>query len=133
MNLYANLAQICHLFYKQYFPHQKIAFRLDGILKKHGCRKIVFIGGLIYVANILRQNGYDINFVDYTKEMLIEAKSVLKNVPMHLGDMRDLPLKKEYDAILAIGRSFTYMHNDKDALKALLSFSRHLRTDGIVI
>jgi ubiquinone/menaquinone biosynthesis C-methylase UbiE len=131
--LYSNLAEICHLFYKQYFPHAKIAARLDKILKAHGCKKIVFIGGLIYVADILRRKGYQITFVDCTQEMLDEARPVLGAVPMVLGDMRHLSLPGTYDAILAIGRSFTYMYNDQDAVKTLSVFRRHLRPAGLVI
>jgi ubiquinone/menaquinone biosynthesis C-methylase UbiE len=133
MHLYSSLAEVCHIFYRQYFPHEKIAVRLDTILKRHKCRRIVFIGGLIYVAEILKRKGYDITFVDYTPEMIEEAKTVIKNVPIHLGDMRMLSLGGKYDAILAIGRSFTYMYNNQDALKTLRSFHRHLKPDGIII
>jgi ubiquinone/menaquinone biosynthesis C-methylase UbiE len=132
-NLYSDLAGICHLFYKHYFPHERIAERLDRILQEHGCKKIVFIGGLIYVAKILQQKGYKITFVDYTPEMLAEAKIILGKTKTHLGDMRSLSLRDKYDAILAIGRSFTYMYNDGDAVKALTSFRHNLKVGGITV
>jgi len=131
--LYSDLAGICHEFYKQYFPHRNIAARLDAILKKHGCKKVVFIGGLVYVAALLKRKGYDLTFVDYTPEMLAEAKPLLKGVPMCCCDMRSLKLKTKADAVVAVGRSFTYMYDDADALKALSSFRRALKPGGIVV
>jgi len=131
--LYSDLAAVCHEFYKPFFPHRTIAERLDGILKKYGCKKIVFIGGLIHVALLLKRMGYDITFVDYTPEMVAEAARLLKEVPMFCHDMRRLRLQGKFDAVLAIGRSFTYMYDDKDALKALTSFRRVFKKNGIVI
>ncbi|MDD4616904.1 MAG: methyltransferase domain-containing protein [Alphaproteobacteria bacterium] len=131
--LYSELSEICHLFYKQYFQHQKIAARLHRLLKKHGAKKILFIGGLVHVARLLQKKGYQLYFVDYTPEMLERARAVLGKTPMFLADMRSLKLDDSFDAVLAIGRSFTYMYTDGDASKALVSFRSHLKRKGILI
>lgn len=131
--LYSGMAELCHLFYKQYFPHEAIAARLDRLLKKHGSKNIVFIGGLIHVARLLKQKDYTLTFVDYTPAMLRAAKPVLGTTPLILDDMRHLSLNGTFDAVLAIGRSFTYMHSDNDALNALKAFHRHLKPGGVLL
>ncbi|OGJ59763.1 hypothetical protein A2881_00635 [Candidatus Peribacteria bacterium RIFCSPHIGHO2_01_FULL_55_13] len=132
-HLYADLAEICHLFYKLYFPHEVIADIADAYLKKYQCKKILFFGGCIYVAEILQKRGYAITFVDYTPEMLAEAKKVLTGMEFLQSDMRTIATGKEYDAILLIGRIFTYLHTDADVHKTLEAFAKNLRPGGIAL
>ena len=72
--LYTDLSKVCHSFYRLYFPHTTIATVIDKQLKMNKCKRIVFFGGLIDVAKILKRKGYVITFVDYTQEMVNEAK-----------------------------------------------------------
>lgn len=131
--LFSDLADICHDFYRRYFPHEKIADDLDKILRRHRCKKIVFIGGLLDVARLLEKRGYEITFVDYTPQMLARAKTVLRKARFVLSDMRALSLPAKADAVIAIGRSFTYMYSDADALKTLRAFGRALGSGGILV
>jgi len=131
--LYSKLAEACHLFYKLYFPHEKISSIIDGYLKKFNCRKIIFFGGLIYVAKILQNKGYEMTFVDYTREMVDEAKKVLCNVKFVISDMKTLKLQEKYDAVVLIGRILTYMYTDKDVLKALNALKDNLKNFGIIL
>jgi len=133
MKLYSDMTRVCHLFYVQYFPHQKIADKLERLLKKRGANTILFIGGLAYVAKKLKQKNYDVTLLEYTPEMLKEAKAILGGSKFVLGDMRDLKVGKKFDAVVAMGRSFTYMASDQEALAALGSFERHLNPGGVVI
>lgn len=132
-NLYSNLANVCHNFYRLYFPHQKIALLIDNYLKKYNCKKIVFIGGLVYVAKILKEKGYEITFVDYTQEMIREAKKVLKDVTFAVSDMRELNLREEYDAVILMGRIFTYLYTNKDVKLTLNAFRKNLKNSGIIL
>jgi ubiquinone/menaquinone biosynthesis C-methylase UbiE len=131
--LYSKLAGVGHLFYKFYFPHEKIAFIIDGYLKKFNCKKIVFFGALIYAAKILQSRGYEITFVDYTKEMVDEAKKVLQNTKFVVSDMRTLELEEKQDAIVLMGRILTYMYTDEDVLKAFSAFKNNLKDSGIIV
>lgn len=132
-NLYLGLANVCHKFYKLYFPHQEIAIIIDDYLQKYNCKKIVFIGGLVYVAKILKEKGYEITFVDYTEEMVNEAKKVLKGVSFATSDMKKLSLKEKYDAIILMGRIFTYLYTNKDVSLTLNAFRKNLKKSGIVL
>ncbi|MEA3342873.1 MAG: class I SAM-dependent methyltransferase [archaeon] len=131
--LYTNFSQLCHSFYRMYFPHNKIAHIIDSHLKKYNCKSIVFFGGLIHVAKILREKGYKITFVDYTKEMLTEAKKTLNNTDFIISDMRSLNLDEKQDAIILMGRIFTYLHTDKDVQKTLTAFKNNLNPGGIIL
>lgn len=131
--LYSKLAEVGHLFYKLYFPHEKIASLIDGYLKKFNCKKIVFLGALIYAAKILQKRGYEIVFVDYTKEMVSEAKKVLRGVKFIVSDMRTLELGEKYDAIVLMGRILTYMYTDRDVQRAFSAFKNNLKDSGIIV
>lgn len=130
---YSTLARAHHIFYKLYFPHTKIASTLDKYLKQYNCKQIVFFGGFIQTAKILQQNGYKITFVDYTKEMVDEAKKTLKDMMFVVSDMRTVDLDKKFDAIILMGRIMTYMYTDKDVLRALRAFKNNLKIGGIVL
>ncbi len=132
-SLYSKLSEVCHEFYRLYFPHEKIASIIDRYLSKNNCKKIVFIGGLIHVANLLQDKGYEIIFVDYTEEMIKEAQKVLSNMKFVVSDMRKLDLDEKYDAIILMGRILTYMYTDEDVQKTLTAFKNNLKDNGIIL
>ena len=132
-SLYTGLAEVCHLFYKLYFPHQEIADIIDKQLKKFGCKRIAFFGGCIYVAEIVQKKGYDITYVEYTPEMMAQSKKVLRNMRFVLSDMRTLQLDEPHDAIVLMGRIFTYLHTDEDVQKTFNAFASNLKKGGIFI
>lgn len=131
--LYSDLSEVCHSFYRMYFPHERIASSVDSILKKHNCKDIVFFGGLVYVAQILHEKGYNLTFVDYTEEMVCEAKKILDDVDFIVSDMRTFNLDEKKDAIILMGRIMTYMYTDTDVVRALSAFRDSLKSGGIVI
>jgi len=134
--LYSGLSEVCHAFYRMYFPHELIASSIDSILKKHGCKDIIFFGGLVDVAKILHEKGYKLTFVDYTEEMVCEAKKILFDVDFVdfvVSDMRTLNLDEKKDAVILMGRIMTYMYTDKDVMRALSAFRDNLKSGGILI
>lgn len=133
LKLYSDFAEICSRFYDIYFNHEQIADLIYEHLREFNCKKIVFIGGLVLVAKELQKRGYEITFVDYTEEMIIEAKKRIKDVEFVTADMRSLYLPRVYDAVVCVGRVFTYMHTDEDAGKAIKNFADCLKLNGILI
>lgn len=132
-HLYTKLAKVNSLFYKYYFNHKKIAGLINKFLKKFDCKEIVFFGGFLDTAGFLQQKGYEITFVDYTAEMVNEAKKALKNMDFETFDMRNLKLSTKKDAIILMGRIMTYMYTNDDVLKALRAFKSNLKPGGIII
>lgn len=133
LKLYSEFAEICSRFYDAYFNHEKIADLIDEHLRKFNCKKIVFIGGLVLVAKELQKRGYEITFVDYTEEMIREAKKRIKDVEFVKADMRDLHHPRIYDAVVCIGRVFTYMYTGEDAGKSIKNFAECLKPNGVLI
>lgn len=131
--LYSEFSGICHDFCRMYFPHEKIANIVDKYLKENNCQEILFVGALLDTVKILQNKGYDITFVDYTEEMVEEAKEILDGVSFFVSDIRNINFDKEFDAIVAVGRILTYMHTDEDVVKALNAFFSNLKDGGVVI
>lgn len=131
LSLYTNLAEICSLFYQFHFPHKQIADSIDACLQKYDCKRIVFFGGCLDVARLLIEKGYDMTYVEYTPEMMTIAKKVLSGCRFVLSDMRELELSEPHDAIILMGRIFTYMYTDDDVQKTLKAFSSNLKNGGI--
>ena len=132
-SLYSKLSKVCHSFYRLYFPHEKIALIIDKYLNEHNCKKIVFVGGLVHVAKLLQEKGYEITFVDYTEEMISEARKLISNVKFVVSDMRELNLNEKQDAVVLIGRILTYMYTDEDVKKTLTAFKNNLNKGGIIL
>ena len=47
--------------------------------------------------------------------------------------MRNLKIRERFDAVLIIGRSFTYMTTNQDVMDALRSINQLLKKDGMLI
>jgi len=131
--LYTHLAEIGSLFYHFHFPHRDIAQQIDICLKRYRCQRIVFFGGFLDTVQLLQERGYDITYVEYTPEMMAQAKKVLRGMNFVLSDMRELNLSEPFDAIILMGRIFTYLHTDFDVQKTFSAFANNLRPGGIVM
>ncbi|MDD9954027.1 MAG: class I SAM-dependent methyltransferase [Candidatus Woesearchaeota archaeon] len=132
MNLYTNLADVCCSFYEQFFPHEIITKKIEHYLEANNAKKIVFFGALVEVAEQLVQAGYDMTFAEYTDELFARAQEKVHANKFIQTDMRELQVE-QHDAIILMGRIFTYMYTDADAKKALRAFYNALKPDGILI
>jgi len=81
---------------------------------------------------ILESEGYAVTGVDLSPEMLALARPRVRGRLIQ-GDMRALEFSGEFDAVLCLGSSFTYMSTDSDALKALTGFHGALRPGGVLV
>ena len=132
-NLYSNLAIVCTKFYDLAVDEKKVAEFVESKIGKFEPKKILFVGGFFLVAKELLGKGYDLTVVDYTDEMVAEGKKRLPNTRIIKADVRDLPFKGEFDAVLVIGRVFTHMYSNDDANKALQSIRKSLKPNGILL
>ncbi len=129
---YSDFARICTLFYDYTNNAEATAKFVEKKIERFRPKKVLFIGGFFLVAKELARKGYDLTVVDYTVEMVREAKIRLPGVKIFKADMRGLPFINEFDAIISAGRVFTHMLNDEDAGKALASFEKSLNHSGIL-
>lgn len=82
--------------------------------------------------NLLEQSGYDVTGIDLSNDMLEIARPRV-NGDLHQMDMRNITLHEEFDAVLCLGSSYTYMQTEEDEEKALQSFNKMLGRGGVLI
>lgn len=75
---------------------------------------------------------YDCTASDLSPQMLTHCKALNPDVPTVEGDMRDMRLGKQFDAVL-ICDAIDYMTTRGDAVAALKTIAAHLRPGGVAL
>jgi len=87
--------------------------------------------------SILLAKQYSITGLDINKEALGIFKKNIKNKKFKINliesDMREIPFKEKFDAVLNMYTSFGYFEKDKDNLKVLKSINKSLKLNGKLI
>ncbi len=134
LKLYSDLAEIYDQLYLNIFNYDQDAELVDSILKKYQITELLEIGcGSGHLAKLLLEKGYKITGVDRYEEMLMIARKRLPEVEFIQQDIRELKLEKRFDAIIAMGRMFTYMTMNQDIEQSIHSIASWLNTDGILL
>jgi ubiquinone/menaquinone biosynthesis C-methylase UbiE len=134
LKLYTDLASLYDEIYQKIFPYKEGADLVDKICKKFKIKKILEVGcGTGHLAKLIKGKGYDIIGTDLYNEMLIIARKNVPNVKFLKQDMRNLKFKQKFDAVVCLGRSFTYMTTNEDVENTLKSFNKVLKNGGILI
>ncbi len=87
----------------------------------------------------LAVRGYQVTGVDVSSAMLREAERKLAELPrdsapeFRLGDIRELELGREFDAVLMMFAVLGYQAGEADLQLALRSVRRHLRPGGLFV
>ncbi|MBS3106548.1 methyltransferase domain-containing protein [Candidatus Woesearchaeota archaeon] len=131
--LYSELASLCANFYDHLIDAKSVADFVEKRISRFHPKELLFIGGFFSVAKELEKRGYSLTVIDYTDEMAAEARKRLPGTRIIKADIRNLPFRNEFDAVLAIGRVFTHMGSDEDAKKALQSMKAALKQGGILL
>ncbi len=82
--------------------------------------------------NLLEKAGYHVTGIDLSDEMLKIAEPRVRG-PLVQMDMREITLPDQFDAVLCLGSSFTYMQTEEDVDKALTSFNKMLHRGGVLV
>jgi len=131
--LYKKLAWIYDKIYVQIFSYGEMFNFVDEILKKYRCHKVLEVAcGAGHLMETLERNGYEVTGLDISKEMLEIARKRSKGRLLR-QDMKNIQVGEVFDALICLGRSFTYMITDDDVEKALKGFNKALRDGGILI
>ncbi|MCT2585125.1 class I SAM-dependent methyltransferase [Actinophytocola gossypii] len=75
----------------------------------------------------------DVAGLDLSEDMLLAAKERLPDVPLHLGDMSDFDLGREFDAVTCLFSSIGHMRTTEDLETALRRFARHTVPGGVLV
>jgi SAM-dependent methyltransferase len=89
---------------------------------------------------LLAQKGYLVTGVDFSEEMLKLAneqssrdKLDLKYLSFFPGDIREIRLKKKFDAVISLFHVISYQATNEDLLKAFKTASVHIKKNGVFI
>src|SRR3989338_61990 len=107
--LYSELASLCATFYDLLIDAKSVADFVEKRISRFHPKNLLFIGGFFSVAKGLEKKGKSLTVIDYTDEMVKEAKKRRPGTRIIKADIRALPFNKEFDAVLATGRVFTHM------------------------
>lgn len=84
-----------------------------------------------YLAQLrehIQTEGLDIN-----PAMLAVANAKVPDVPLHLGDMADFNLAREFDAVICLGSSIGYALTPLKLEQTVRNLARHTRPGGLVV
>jgi SAM-dependent methyltransferase len=92
-------------------------------------------------AVLLAKQGYKIQGIDFSEEMIQRANHRLQQLPSEiingvrftLGDIQNTRLNQKYDIALSLFHVFSYQINNNDLLTALATVKEHLQPGGIFI
>jgi len=95
--------------YPQIFDYNAVYSVLKPVFEENHVRTILEVAcGTGRLMAILESEGYNVTGVDLSGEMLALARPRVKGALIQ-GDMRELDFSGEFDAVLCLGSSFTYM------------------------
>ena len=88
-------------------------------------------------AHLLAEAGFNVDGLDYSKELLALAKArgVGKMLRYTQGDMRSLPPRwsQRFDAVVDLFTSFGFFDDPSDDRKVLAEFARVLKPGGLLV
>ena len=86
---------------------------------------------------ILLAKKYDMTGLDMDEKALEEARAKAKENKVSprivSGDMRDIPFRDEFDAVVNMFTSFGYFNDDSENLKVLKEINMSLKNNGLLV
>lgn len=124
---YSQETQFIHHLIQSYAPHATTLLDV-------GC-------GTGIHATLLVEEGYQIDAIDMSQEMLQKANERLSLMPSELssklrfsqGDIRQVRLNQTFDAVLSLFHVISYQTTNDDLLAAFQTVKEHLKPGGIFI
>ena len=78
--------------------------------------------------------GYEITGVDVSPAMAAEAsRKCGGRVPVHVEDMRELPVLGRFDLVWCLGEAVNYLHAEEELLASFAGVRRNLREGGLLV
>jgi len=143
MSVFGNYSNYYDLLYQDK-DYAAEANHVDQVLQRclPGAQSILELGcGTGAHAVHLIQKGYDIHGLDVSQTMLARAEknkanldpALSRHLSFSIGDMRDVRLKKTYDAVIALFHVISYLPKNNDIQAVLSTVKSHLKPGGIFL
>lgn len=133
--MWGELAKYYDLLYA-WKPYEKEANTIHDLIQKH---KKTFGSEMLDVAcgtgnhiQFLKKH-YKITGTDLNKDMLKVAKKKFPKLKFQQADMISFDLKKKFDVVTCLFSSIGYVKSYANLKKTITSFSKHLKTGGVLI
>ncbi|OUL19847.1 SAM-dependent methyltransferase [Nostoc sp. RF31YmG] len=143
MNVFANYARYYDLLYrdKDYIGEVHFIRRLINTYAPEALTILELGCGTAKHAVLLAEEGYQINGVDFSQEMLLKAESRICQLPNKLasnlklfhGDIRQVRLNQTFDVVLSLFHVISYQTTNEDLLATFATVKEHLKPRGIFI
>lgn len=132
--LYTEFAEIYHEMYQSIFDYRSQFRECHSILKKQHGKSVLELGcGAGDLAPYFFEGGYNYTGMDAAKPMLQIGRRERPGTRFLHGDMCRFSSRRKFDAVVILGRSFTYMTTNAQALDALRCIRGALRPGGVLI
>ena len=145
MNVFNAYSNYYNTLYKDKDYSNETSFVLQ-ILKKYNCspKTILDLGcGTGLHAIEFFKNNIFVTGIDLSETMInigreIIASSCLRDSPcptpeISQGDLRNIELKKSFDAVISLFHVMSYQNSEEDALSMMLTAKKHLADSGLFL
>lgn len=126
-------AEIYDELFSATMDYEKEVDYYDKILRKNNCQRILEVGcGCGHRGKFFINKGHDYTGLDISEGMLKIARRKYPEIRFVQGDVRQLKLKENFDAIIWVGVGSAYLTTDDDVMSVLKSMKR-LISRGVII
>jgi len=137
MTVFKNYAQYYDLLYqdKNYMEEVDYIEKLINTHSKIPVKTILDLGcGTGRHDSLFAERNYEITGVDLSEKMIEIAKSQnSKNSEFIVGDVREITLNKQFDAVISLFHVASYQTTNQDFENYLKTAYRHLKNGGVFI
>lgn len=132
--LYTELAEVYEAMYRTFMDYDGEYACYAPLLRQYGAQKILEIGcGAGNLAQRLLDGGFDYAGMDISPDMLNIARRQLPPCPLFEGDMRHFRLETTFGGILIVGRSLSYLLENRDVRDCFGAVYRALAPGGVFV
>jgi SAM-dependent methyltransferase len=137
MSVFNNYAQYYNLLYKDKNYQEEVDYieKLIKTYSKNSVNSILDLGcGTGRHDTLLNKKGFKITGVDLSEKMIEIAKNQnIKNSEFIIGDVRNLNLNRQFDAVISLFHVASYQTTNEDFVNYMQTAYNHLKKGGIFI
>lgn len=116
---------------------REVLFIVKNLKLKKGAKILDLACGLCRHGFKLAKMGFNITGIDLNSESLRIARETANKDKLRMklikGDMRKIPFKNEFDAVINVFTSFGYFENNRDNFNVLREVNKSLKLKGLFL